>query len=172
LKGIYQQKNIRTAIAAIEYSKTHFHNITDDAIRGGLANVVKNTGLLGRWQIIGENPLIVCDTGHNEDGIKQILQQISQTPHRQLHAVFGAVNDKDITTILALLPKNAIYYFCKPNLPRALNEKDLQQQAHQFGLQGEVFSTVREALETAQKSAASDDFIWVGGSTFVVAEVV
>jgi dihydrofolate synthase/folylpolyglutamate synthase len=172
LTGIYQKKNIHTVLAAISFAKNQFNNLTEDAVREGLANVVKNTGLLGRWQIIGEKPLIVCDTGHNEDGIKQVLQQLSQTPHRLLHAVFGAVNDKDITTILSLLPKNATYYFCKPNLPRALNEKDLQEQAQKINLQGNAFSTVREALETAKKSAHSNDLIWVGGSTFVVAEVV
>jgi dihydrofolate synthase/folylpolyglutamate synthase len=172
LLGIYQKKNICTALTAIKKIKNQFPNLSDEAIREGFANVVKNTGLLGRWQIIGEKPLIVCDTGHNEDGIKQILQQISQTPHRALHAVFGAVNDKDITTILSLLPKNAIYYFCKPNLPRALNETDLQEQAKKFRLQGNAFSTVHEALETAKKSALPDDLIWVGGSTFVVADII
>ncbi|MCL2416988.1 MAG: bifunctional folylpolyglutamate synthase/dihydrofolate synthase [Bacteroidales bacterium] len=172
LLGIYQEKNIQTALAAIFRVKNLFPNLSEEAIREGLANVVKNTGLLGRWQIIGEKPLIVCDTGHNEDGIKQILQQLSQTPYRRLHTVFGAVNDKDITTILSLLPKDAVYYFCKPNLPRALNEKDLQQQAQKFGLLGDAFPTVAEALEAAKKSADSDDLIFVGGSTFVVAEVV
>jgi len=192
LQGIYQKKNIQTALAAIFVLKDFFgtdetsapagfsdqsapacfKNLTEAAIREGFANVVKNTGLLGRWQIIGEKPLIICDTGHNEDGIKQVLLQLSQTPHRTLHAVFGAVNDKDMTTILSLLPKDATYYFCKPNLPRALNEFDLQQQAQTFDLQGDAFPTVCEALETAKKSAHSDDLIWVGGSTFVVAEVV
>ena len=153
--------------------ETHCNvSLPEHAIRKGLANVVKNTGLLGRWQIIGEKPLIVCDTGHNEDGIKQILLQISQTPHRHLHAVFGVVNDKDATSILSLLPKDATYYFCKANLPRALNEKDLQQQAQKFGLQGDAFSTVVEALEMAKKTAHSEDLIWVGGSTFVVADIL
>jgi dihydrofolate synthase/folylpolyglutamate synthase len=172
LHGIYQKKNIQTVLTAIEIVKEHFFNITNDAISEGFANVVKNTGLLGRWQIIGEKPLIICDTGHNEDGIKQISSQISQTPHHRLHAVFGTVSDKDITTILSLLPKDAIYYFCKPNLPRGLNEKDLQEKAKAFDLKGDVFSSVIEALETAKKSADSEDLIWVGGSTFVVAEVV
>ncbi|MCL2414366.1 MAG: bifunctional folylpolyglutamate synthase/dihydrofolate synthase [Bacteroidales bacterium] len=172
LQGIYQQKNIQTALATIFSVKNQFPNLSEKAIREGLANVVKNTGLLGRWQIISEKPLIICDTGHNEDGIKQVLLQLSQTPHRRLHMVFGVVNDKDVTTILSLLPKNAIYYFCKPNLPRALNESDLQQQAQEFGLQGDTFPTVAEALKTAKKSAHSDDLIFIGGSTFVVAEVV
>jgi dihydrofolate synthase/folylpolyglutamate synthase len=173
LKGIYQQKNIQTVLAAIDsIVRANNYSLPPDAIKEGLANVVKNTGLLGRWQTIGEKPLIICDTGHNEDGIKQILQQLSKTPHRQLHAVFGVVNDKDVSTILALLPKDAIYYFCKADLPRALCEKDLQQQAEKFGLQGNAFPTVCEALESAKKSAHPDDLIWVGGSTFVVAEVV
>jgi dihydrofolate synthase/folylpolyglutamate synthase len=181
LKGIYQQKNIRTVLTAIEIINTmsistslndHRVYLSEHAISEGLANVVKNTGLLGRWQIIGENPTIICDTGHNEDGIKQILLQLSQTPHRKLHVVFGAVNDKDITSILSLLPKHATYYFCKPNLPRALNEKDLQQQAQKNNLQGDAFPTVVEALETAKKSAHPEDLIWVGGSTFVVADIL
>jgi len=172
LQGIYQKKNIQTALAAIFSVKNQFPNLSVEAIREGLANVVKNTGLLGRWQTIGEKPLIICDTGHNEDGIKQILQQLSQTPYRRLHMVFGVVSDKDITTILSLLPKDAVYYFCKPNLPRGLNERDLREQAQKFGLQGNAFPTVGEALEAAKKSADSDDLIFVGGSTFVVAEVV
>ena len=172
LQGIYQKKNIQTALAAVFSVKNQFEYLSESAIKKGLANVVKNTGLMGRWQIVGEKPLIVCDTGHNEDGIKQILQQIEQTPHRHLHAVFGVVNDKDVTTILSLLPKNATYYFCKANLPRALNEKDLQEQAQKFGLQGDAFPTVHEALETAKKSAHADDLIWVGGSTFVVADIL
>ncbi|MCL2413311.1 MAG: bifunctional folylpolyglutamate synthase/dihydrofolate synthase [Bacteroidales bacterium] len=172
LIGIYQKKNIQTVLATIFSVKNQFPNLSEATIREGLANVVKNTGLLGRWQIIGEKPLIICDTGHNEDGIKQILQQLSQTPYRRLHMVFGMVNDKDITKILSLLPKDATYYFCKPNLPRGLNEKDLQQQAQKFNLHGGAFSTVSKALQAAKKSADSDDLIFVGGSTFVVAEVV
>jgi len=172
LKGIYQKKNIQTALTTLFAAKNQFPNLTETAIREGLANVVKNTGLLGRWQTIGEKPLIICDTGHNEDGIKQVLQQLSETPHRRLHMVFGMVNDKDITKILSLLPKDATYYFCKAKLPRALNEADLQQQARTFGLHGDVFSTVAEALETAKNTAHPDDLIFVGGSTFVVAEVV
>ncbi len=171
LTGIYQEKNIRTVLTAIAQVKNHF-NLSEEAIREGFSNVVKNTGLMGRWQIIGENPLIVCDTGHNEDGIKEVLKQIEQTPHRQLHAVFGVVNDKDIKIVLTLLPKNAVYYFCKANLPRALNETELQEQAQKIGLKGEAFATVPEALESAKKSAHSDDLIWVGGSTFVVADIL
>ena len=173
LIGIYQKKNMQTVLSAIKImEKYNYASLPEIAIRKGLANVKKNTGLLGRWQIIGEKPLIICDTGHNEDGIKEILRQLSQTPHRHLHAVFGAVNDKDITSILSILPKDATYYFCKPNLPRALNERDLQEQAQKFNLQGNAFSTVAEAFETAKKSACPADLIWVGGSTFVVAEVV
>ncbi|MDR2906818.1 MAG: bifunctional folylpolyglutamate synthase/dihydrofolate synthase [Bacteroidales bacterium] len=171
LKGIYQQKNIRTVLAAIAQLQTHFH-LSEEAIRKGFANVIKNTGLMGRWQILSENPLTVCDTGHNEDGIKQVLKQISLTPHHKLHAVFGVVNDKDVTKILSLLPKDATYYFCRANLPRALDANELHAQAKPFGLQGEAFSTVGEALDAAKKSAKPDDLIWVGGSTFVVAEVV
>lgn len=171
LTGIYQEKNICTVLTATSVLKNSF-NLTEDAIREGLANVVKHTGLMGRWQIIGEKPIIVCDTGHNEDGIKLVLKQIEQTPHRRLHAVFGVVNDKDVTAILTLLPQDAKYYFCKANLPRALNEIDLQNQAKKFNLQGDAFSTVKEAFEYAVKSAYPEDLIWIGGSTFVVADML
>ncbi len=171
LSGIYQEKNLRTVLTAVELLRNHF-TLSDEAIGAGLANVVKHTGLMGRWQVLREKPLTVCDTGHNEDGIKQVLLQIEQTPHHRLHAVFGVVNDKDVTTILSMLPKNARYYFCKANLPRALNEKDLQEQAQHFGLQGDAFPSVREALENAEKSAEQDDLIWIGGSTFVVADIL
>ncbi len=187
LNGEYQEKNVCTALAALyviqkfKNSKiqnptlnpqSSILNITDEAIRAGFRDVVKNTGLLGRWQTIGTNPLTICDTGHNPHGVKEVLKSIARTPHKHLHIVWGMVNDKDISSVLALLPKNASYYFCKADLPRAINADDLQVQAAAFGLQGNIYSSVAEALADARKTADIHDLVIVGGSTFVVAEVV
>ena len=133
---------------------------------------MRNTGLLGRWQQLGSNPLIIADTGHNEDGLRMVIDQISRTPHRQLHMVWGMVNDKNVEATLNLLPKQANYYFCKPNLPRGLDESILLHAARKAGLKGRAFARVSEAFETAKTEAQEEDMIFVGGSTFVVAEVV
>jgi dihydrofolate synthase/folylpolyglutamate synthase len=127
---------------------------------------------MGRWQKLSLKPTIVCDTGHNINGIEQIVNQIVMQKYRQLHIVFGMVKDKDISKVLAILPKQAQYYFCKANLPRALNENDLQLMAKEYKLYGEAYETVALALQEAKKNASEDDFIFIGGSTFVVAEVV
>jgi dihydrofolate synthase/folylpolyglutamate synthase len=133
---------------------------------------VENTGLQGRWQIIGANPRIICDTGHNEGGLREVAAQISQVPFKTLHFVIGMVNDKDISGVLGLLPKDAIYYFTKASIPRALDEKLLMKMAAFFKLQGNAFPTVAGALAAARQNANADDLIFVGGSTFVVAEVL
>ncbi|MCK6649155.1 MAG: bifunctional folylpolyglutamate synthase/dihydrofolate synthase [Bacteroidia bacterium] len=172
LSGQYQEKNIKTVIAAIELLKQKKFIIKEENIRRGIKHVVKNTGLLGRWQTLSNTPLTIADTGHNEAGIKEILEQISKTTHEHLHFVIGMVNDKDITTILKMLPKNATYYFCKANIPRALPAQELKQQAEKEGLHGELFSTVKDALSAAQLNAGINDLVFVGGSTFTVAEVV
>jgi len=172
LNGFYQQKNICTVLATIDVLNEKGYHINEQAIRDGVAKVVSQTGLLGRWQTISNSPLTIADTGHNEAGIKEVLAQLNATPHKQLHFVFGMVNDKDPDKVLALLPKNAIYYFCKANIPRALNEKELATIAGKFGLHGESFPTVKEALTAAQKTAAKDDLVFVGGSTFIVAEAI
>ncbi len=138
----------------------------------GLQSTIKNTSLLGRWQVIGNNPLIICDTGHNEDGIKAVVEQISTTPYKTLHFVFGTVGDKNPDKILQLLPKDAIYYFTKADIPRAMNEQELAEKAAGFGLKGTSFSTVVEALKAAKNKASVKDLIFVGGSTFVVAEIL
>ena len=137
-----------------------------------MKKVVANTGILGRWQTIHHNPLTICDTGHNEDGIHKILKQIKQTPHEQLHIVWGTVKDKNIEKILALLPKNAIYYFCEANIPRALTKETVLTLSKQHNLKGQHYSSVKAALSIAQKNAKKNDLIFVGGSTFVVAEVL
>jgi dihydrofolate synthase/folylpolyglutamate synthase len=172
LLGLYQQKNIPTVICAIELLIKKGYTINEVALRAGIKNVVKNTGLLGRWQVLSNQPLVIADTGHNEAGIKEVVNQINQTPHNKLHFVLGMVNDKDISTVLSLLPKNAYYYFCKANIPRALNAEELAQKATEFGLQGEICESVSEALQKAKKNAQVSDLVFVGGSTFTVAEVV
>lgn len=172
LTGFYQQKNIPAVLYASELLATKGFDISEDHIREGIKNVVKNTGLLGRWQVLSTQPLVIADTGHNEAGIKEVLNNINKTPHKKLHFVLGVVNDKDITTILSLLPKNARYYFCKSSIPRALSAEELAKQAATAGLKGEICGTVENALNTAKKNAQLNDLVFVGGSTFTVAEVV
>lgn len=171
LTGIYQKKNCITAFEAISQLQQNW-NISAEAIRHGYANVKSQTGLLGRWQKLSSTPLTYADTGHNIDGVQQILQQIQQHNFKQLHIVWGMVKDKDISKILSILPKNARYYFCQAQIPRALSAETLHKEAEQHQLKGKVYSSVKEALKTAQQSAKNSDLIFVGGSTFIVAEVV
>ncbi|MGV3546748.1 MAG: bifunctional folylpolyglutamate synthase/dihydrofolate synthase [Pedobacter sp.] len=172
LTGTYQLKNILTVIDAVKELRKIGYQIPNEAIYQALKNVKKLTGLQGRWQTLAKKPLIICDTGHNKAGINEVIQNISQTPHQNLHMVIGMVKDKDISAVLALLPKNANYYFCQPNLERALSVKELAEQASNFNLKGKTFNTVEEALAAAKNQAKDDDLIFVGGSTFVVAEII
>jgi len=172
LTGSYQQKNLPAVLNAIDILKNQGWEISDKAVFEGLSNTTGLTGLRGRWQILGANPKIVCDTAHNVDGIKQVTDQLKQTPYKNLHIVFGMVNDKEPDNILKLLPQNATYYFTRANIPRALNEKELMTKALEFGLHGESFSSVKEAFISAKKQAGKNDVIFVGGSTFVVAEIL
>ncbi|WP_461790047.1 bifunctional folylpolyglutamate synthase/dihydrofolate synthase [Pedobacter sp.] len=172
LTGGYQLKNIVTVIeATLQLRKLGYH-LSDEEIFDALKNVKKLTGLQGRWQTIAKKPLTICDTGHNKAGIAEVVENIKQTPHQNLHMVIGMVKDKDISAVLALLPANANYYFCQPNLERALPVEELKQQASQYQLRGEIFNTVTDALEAAKKSAEENDLIFIGGSTFVVAEII
>lgn len=171
LKGIYQQKNIVTVLQTLEILQNML-KIDTNHIFSGLSKVQQNTGFKGRWQVLGKKPLIVCDTGHNEAGISEVVSQIRLQKFKQLHFVLGTVNDKDIGKILQILPKDAFYYFTKALIPRALNEKLLADRAVEFGLVGNSYSTVNEAYTAAKKNAENDDMIFIGGSTFVVAEVV
>ena len=171
LGGIYQQKNIITLIAAIDILKEQGYPISENDIRSGLEHVKRNTGLMGRWQVLKEKPFTVCDTGHNVDGIKYVMEQLKSIPSSKLRMVFGMVKDKDISKVLALLPKEAKYYFCKANLPRALDEKEMQAQASVFGLMGNCYASVIEAYKAAQNESIDTDVVFVGGSTFVVAEI-
>ena len=168
----YQRKNQNTTLGVICQLNSMGFSITEDEIRRGMEQVVANTGFLGRWQVLQEKPLIICDAGHNEAGITEVVRQISQTPHQRLHIVFGMVNDKLASTILQLLPREATYYFCKANIPRGLDADTLRDQANAVGLKGDSYTSVSNALDTAKTYASPDDLIFVGGSTFVVAEVI
>ncbi len=172
LAGSYQRKNILTVLGACEALNKQGLKIDTAAIRAGITNVVRNTGFAGRWQILGKNPLTICDTGHNEGGLREVLAQISTTPHNHLHFVFGVVNDKHLKPILSMLPQNATYYFCKPDIPRGLDACDLQKQAELAGLHGICHASVKAALASARAMAGKNDLVFIGGSTFVVAEVV
>ncbi len=172
LLGKYQSGNLCTLLCAVhELQKTGW-KITENDIRNGLEIVCNLTGLAGRWQTIGVNPRIICDTAHNEAGIREAVAQLSQTPCKKLHFIIGMVDDKDITGVLALLPKDAVYYFTKASVPRALAEHQLMQMALFFGLNGAAYEDVSAALIDAKMYADKDDVIFVGGSTFVVAEVL
>lgn len=172
LKGSCQILNIKTVLQTIEVLKTKGFAISEKNIKNGLQKVVKNTGLMGRWQVLNEQPKAICDTAHNAEGLRYVLKQLEEEKYEQLHIVFGVVNDKDLTSILPLFPKNAIYYFCKPNIPRGLDALELRQQCAKFKLMGEAYSSVDIAYKTALNTAGKNDLIFIGGSTFVVAEVV
>jgi len=172
LKGIYQIHNIKTAIQTIAILKTKGFVISEENIKDGLQKVVENTDLLGRWQTLKYEPKVICDTGHNKEGLEYVFKQLKQESFKKLHIVFGVVNDKDLNSILPLFPKNATYYFCKPNIPRGLDARDLQKKCSKFDLVGNVYSSVEEAYKSALNLANKKDLIFVGGSTFVVAEIV
>lgn len=172
LTGNYQLKNIKTVIQAVLTLKEKGFKIPDEAVYKALKNVKKITGLQGRWQTLSKKPLVICDTGHNKAGISEVLKNIAHTPHKNLHMVIGMVKDKDIDGVLALLPKKANYYFCAPTLERALPATDLAQNASKFSLTGQVYASVKKALAQAKENAKSNDLIFVGGSTFVVAEIL
>ncbi len=172
LRGIYQKHNLPGVLLALDILKDKGFSISDKHTKDGLAVASASTGLLGRWQTLQDKPMTICDTGHNIDGITQVLQQIAKVKREKLHMVIGMVGDKDIEGVLALLPKNAIYYFTKAAIPRALNELMLADKAACYNLKGNTFPTVKEALDAAKKNATPNDLIFIGGSTFVVAEAI
>ncbi|ALL07918.1 dihydrofolate synthase [Pedobacter sp. PACM 27299] len=172
LNGAYQRKNVLTVIEAIQILKQQGFKIEEKAVYDALKNVKGLTGLQGRWQTLSENPLVICDTGHNIAGITEVVQNINDTPHDQLHIVIGMVKDKDITGVLQLLPTDAHYYFCQPDLERALPVLELAEQAKNYYLVGDVFPSVQLAFHAAKDNANANDLIFIGGSTFVVAEVL
>lgn len=172
LLGDYQMHNKKTVIQTIAILNTRKEfKISEESIKKGLMNVVKNTGLLGRWQQLGDYPKIICDTAHNKNGLEIVMNQIQKEKYDTLHIVLGVVNDKDLNEILPLFPKHANYYFCKPNIPRGLETEILQEEARKHNLFGSTYNSTSEAYNSAKNNATKDDFIFVGGSTFIVAEL-
>lgn len=173
LTGSYQLQNLLTLLQAVEVLRQGKQfRIDEESLIAGLEQVVDLTGLKGRWQQLGKRPLVICDTGHNVDGIRFILENIARTTHQHLHMVIGMMNDKDVGGILSMLPPDATYYFCKPDVPRGLDVLLLRDTAVGMGMRGEAYGNVKLALQAAKKQASRHDLIFVGGSTFVVAEVV
>jgi len=172
LPGTYQLNNIRTVLTAVDELREQDFTITDEHIIMALKQVKNLTGLHGRWEVINNQPLTICDTGHNPEGITEVLKNIANVKYEHLHFVIGMVNDKDISKVLAMLPTHATYYFCRPDIPRGLEAESIKQQAASFGLHGETYPSVKAALIAAQAAATDKDLVFAGGSTFVVAEVV
>ncbi len=172
LRGEYQKKNAVTALQTLEVLKRHNLEISREEIYRGFKNVVKNTGLLGRWQILGQNPKIICDSVHNTEGMKEVINQLRNCAGDHLHMVLGFTDDEKVDNILKLLPNNATYYFTHASLPRAMKADKLMKKAHIAGLKGSAYKTPHEALNQAKKQASPSDIIFVGGSTYVVAEII
>ena len=173
LLGNYQAGNIATALQIVDVlNKNHGLNIDAKTIREGIGDVIRKTGLHGRWQILKTNPLTICDTGHNPEGIQEVVEQIGETSYEHLHFVFGMVNDKNPESILYLLPKGATYYFCKPDIPRGMDADELKEHAFKAGLRGENYNSVMHAFNSAINNAKVNDLVFIGGSTFVVAEII
>jgi len=172
LIGTYQEYNKKTVLASIEMLRKGGWKITSEAIIHGLNKVQSNTGLRGRWEILGNEPKIICDTAHNAEGLKLVLQQLLKENFTRLHIVLGVVNDKDLNSILPLFPKDADFYFAKPDVPRGMPAEFLQKESLKFGLNGNVYSSISEAYISARKRADTEDLIFIGGSNFTVAEVL
>ena len=158
-------------LAVVDALRSQGMSISHNQILHGLSRVVTNTHLKGRWQLLSRRPTIVCDTGHNLDGIREVVRQLRAQSYRRLHMVIGMVKDKDVQSILEELPRDASYYFCQASIPRALPAEDLRAAAEKAGLRGTTIADVNEAIHAAQQAADENDFIFVGGSTFVVAEI-
>ena len=171
LGGDYQSRNIQAVFSVFNTLKETF-NYSENNITDGIRNVVINTGLAGRWQILSQKPLTVCDTGHNKEGLEFVINQINRIPKSALHIIIGFVNDKDLKKVLPIFPVDAKYYFTKANIPRALNEEILKSEAAAYGLVGKCYSDVKTALNKARKDASQTDMIFIGGSTFIVAEII
>ncbi len=172
LLGIYQQKNMATVLAAVKELRHLGYNISREAMRHGMEHTVDQTHLMGRWQQLKETPYVVCDTGHNVGGIQYVVKQLTSMPCKTLRIVFGMVGDKDVSHVLELLPKNAVYYFTRASIKRAMPEDKLKELATQKGLKGNTYPTVEKAYQAALSDAGDNDVIYIGGSTYVVAEIV
>lgn len=172
LRGVYQQHNKQTVLAAVDVLRDLGWNLPENAVKNGIAHVVRNTRLQGRWQQLGEKPLIIADTAHNKHGLVAALPQLNDYAYEKLHIVLGMVADKDAEDVLPLFPKNAVYYFCKPDIPRGRNAIELAGLAEKSGLHGDCYDSVTLAYRAAIQTASPNDLIFVGGSTFVVAEIL
>lgn len=173
LLGDYQIQNKKTVLQTLKVLQDKkLLSVSETAIKNGFLNVIKNTHLQGRWQQLGESPTIICDTAHNADGLKIVMNQLKKEKYQQLHIVLGLVNDKNLTEILPLFPDDAIYYFCKPDILRGLDQFILKEKAGEFHLIGQTYISLSNAYEAAKENADSNDFIYIGGSTFVVAEIL
>jgi dihydrofolate synthase / folylpolyglutamate synthase len=171
LGGDYQCKNLM-AVYQVYKKLKKIMPVSEEAVTEGISKVSVNTGLSGRWQILGQNPLTICDTGHNKEGLEYVLNQVKRIPKTGLHIIIGFVNDKDLSIILPLFPEDAVYYFTKASVPRALEEHILLKQADAFRLKGKAYPDVKSALNSALKNAADTDMIFIGGSTFIVADAL
>ncbi|SHJ16845.1 dihydrofolate synthase / folylpolyglutamate synthase [Mesonia phycicola] len=172
LKGSYQKYNIRTVLNVIEVLKSQSFTVNKEVVKKGLANVVNNTGLRGRWDILQSNPKVICDTAHNKEGLQFVLDQLQKENYKELHIVLGVVNDKDLDSVLPLFPTNATYYFSKPNIPRGLDAEKLKKFSKKYNLFGEAYFSVNSAYLAALEVVNGSDLIFVGGSTFTVAEII
>jgi dihydrofolate synthase / folylpolyglutamate synthase len=171
LPGDYQQLNLPGVLATLDELRAQGFRITEAAVRAGLRQVTQLTGLRGRWSVLGRRPFVVCDTGHNAAGLRMVMNQLQRVPHERLHLVIGTVNDKDVPAMLSLLPAEGIFYFCAADIPRALKAGELAELGQQAGLQGQAYASVAAAVAAARAAAGPDDAVFIGGSTFVVAEV-
>ena len=173
LLGDYQIQNKKTVLQTLKVLQDKkLLSVSETDIKNGFLNVIKNTSLQGRWQQLGENPTVICDTAHNVHGFKIVLNQLNKQKFEKLHIVLGLVNDKNLTEILPLFPENAIYYFCKPDISRGLDQLILKEKAAEFNLVGQTYISVSNAYQAAKENAGNNDFIYIGGSTFVVAEIL
>ncbi len=171
LKGSYQKKNLRTALAALDILKVEW-GITDETIQKGVKNIIKKTNFAGRWQIVQEKPMVILDTGHNVAGLSYTMKQLSEMKYNKLHFVLGMVNDKELSKVLHLFPKKAEYYFCQAKIPRALDKEILFKEAKKMELKGKIYDSVYEAVESSINNAKENDLVFIGGSTFIVAEAL
>ena len=172
LGGYCQEKNTRTILAAVRELNQAGYGITCESVAEGMSHVCELTGLMGRWQILGREPLTVCDTGHNVGGIQYITRQLQETPHRYLHIIIGMVNDKDVNTVLSMLPKDAVYYFTQASVKRAMPCDEFARIARKHNLQGTCYGDVWTAYHAAKQNAGKSDLIFIGGSTFIVADML
>ena len=172
LLGDYQIRNCKTAVKTLDILKEKGWNISEKAIKKGLSNIVSNTGLLGRWQVLQQQPKVICDTAHNREGLVLVLKQLKKESYHKLHIVLGVVDDKNLDRILSLFPKDATYYFCKPNVIRGFSQETLKSKALTYGMNGLSYLSVKEAYNAALVNAETNDLIYIGGSTFVVAEIL